>query len=62
MAAAIAWIDGPAGEGRWGEPAALGLPLHDRGLLLADGLRTMAVDRAYLSSLFLGSIRRSYSR
>ena len=46
MAAAIAWIDGPAGEGRWGEPAALGLPLHDRGLLLADGLfETLLVER-----------------
>ena len=31
--AAIAWIDG-----RWGSPAELGVPLQDRGLLLADGL------------------------
>ena len=30
---AIAWIDG-----RWGSPAELGVPLQDRGLLLADGL------------------------
>ena len=30
---AIAWI-----AGQWGEPADLGLPLADRGLLLADGL------------------------
>ena len=30
---AIAWIDG-----RWGDPAHLGLPLLDRGLQLADGL------------------------
>ena len=33
MPGAIAWIDG-----RWGTPAELGVPLHDRGLLLADGL------------------------
>lgn len=44
---AIAWIAGPAapdansgaeGPGQWGSPADLGLPLADRGLLLADGL------------------------
>jgi branched-subunit amino acid aminotransferase/4-amino-4-deoxychorismate lyase len=46
MAAAIAWIDGPDRAGRWGEPAALALPLHDRGLLLADGLfETLLVER-----------------
>jgi branched-subunit amino acid aminotransferase/4-amino-4-deoxychorismate lyase len=46
MAAAIAWIDGPDGAGRWGEPGALALPLHDRGLLLADGLfETLLVER-----------------
>lgn len=46
MAAAIAWIDGPDRAGRWGEPAALGIPLHDRGLLLADGLfETLLVER-----------------
>jgi len=46
MAAAIAWIDGPDRAGRWGEPGALGLPLHDRGLLLADGLfETLLVER-----------------
>jgi branched-subunit amino acid aminotransferase/4-amino-4-deoxychorismate lyase len=46
MEAAIAWIDGPDGAGRWGEPAALALPLHDRGLLLADGLfETLLVER-----------------
>jgi len=35
---AIAWIGRPDGQGTWGEPAGLGLPLDDRGLLLADGL------------------------
>jgi branched-subunit amino acid aminotransferase/4-amino-4-deoxychorismate lyase len=46
MAASIAWIDGPDRAGRWGEPAALGIPLHDRGLLLADGLfETLLVER-----------------
>ncbi len=35
---AIAWIANPPNPGRWGEPAALALPLDDRGLLLADGL------------------------
>ena len=35
---AIAWIDGPEAQGCWGDPAALALPLDDRGLLLADGL------------------------
>lgn len=47
----IAWISDPAptgqlGEGRWGSPAQLGVPLHDRGLLLADGLfETVLVER-----------------
>ncbi len=35
---AIAWIDSPEARGCWGDPAALALPLDDRGLLLADGL------------------------
>lgn len=34
----IAWIDGPAPQGTWGDPDQLCLPLSDRGLLLADGL------------------------
>jgi branched-subunit amino acid aminotransferase/4-amino-4-deoxychorismate lyase len=34
----IAWIDAPAPSGRWGRPGELGLPLADRGLLLADGI------------------------
>lgn len=39
-AAAIAWIGPPQGEGegRWGSPTALAVPLDERGLLLADGL------------------------
>jgi len=38
--ASIAWIGDPRapGEGQWGEPAGLSVPLDDRGLLLADGL------------------------
>lgn len=42
MSAAIAWLGDPwdpaEPPGRWGAPAALSLPLDDRGLLLADGL------------------------
>jgi len=34
----ISWIGSADGQGTWGEPAGLGLPLDDRGLLLADGL------------------------
>ncbi|MEX1317907.1 MAG: aminotransferase class IV [Synechococcaceae cyanobacterium] len=34
---AIAWLDGPDG-GRWARPEALGVPLDDRGLRLADGI------------------------
>lgn len=42
----IAWIDAPAPRGRWGPPGALGLPLADRGLLLADGIfETVLVQR-----------------
>lgn len=37
-AGAIAWIDDPRGEGRWGAPADLTIPLDDRGLLLGEGL------------------------
>lgn len=42
MSAALAWSGDPAAAtpegGRWGSPATLGVPLDDRGLLLADGL------------------------
>lgn len=42
----IAWISDPEPEGRWGSPDALGLPLSDRGLLLACGLfETVLVER-----------------
>lgn len=44
--AALAWIDAPTPEGRWGHPDALALPLSDRGLLLADGIfETVLVQR-----------------
>lgn len=44
--APIAWIDDPTPEGRWGTPDALGVPLGDRGLLLAEGLfETVLVER-----------------
>jgi branched-subunit amino acid aminotransferase/4-amino-4-deoxychorismate lyase len=36
--AAIAWIESPEPNGRWGSPETLSLPLNDRGLLLADGV------------------------
>ena len=36
--AAIAWIGDTSGQGIWGPPEALRLPISDRGLLLADGL------------------------
>ncbi|MEB3331851.1 MAG: aminotransferase class IV [Synechococcaceae cyanobacterium] len=51
MSAAIGWIEGPGEPGRWGSPAALALPLADRGLLLADGVfETLLVEagRAWL--------------
>lgn len=50
--AALAWIDDPAPEGRWGTPGNLGVPLHDRGLLLADGLfETLWVEEARVQLL-----------
>lgn len=63
----IAWISDPAptdqrGEGRWGSPAQLGVPLHDRGLLLADGLfETILVERgtAWLLADHLERLARS---
>jgi branched-subunit amino acid aminotransferase/4-amino-4-deoxychorismate lyase len=36
--AAIAWVGDASGQGRWGSPESLQLPVSDRGLLLADGL------------------------
>jgi branched-subunit amino acid aminotransferase/4-amino-4-deoxychorismate lyase len=50
-AAAIAWLGTPEGQGHWGAPDALELPISDRGLLLADGLfETVLVEagRAWL--------------
>jgi branched-subunit amino acid aminotransferase/4-amino-4-deoxychorismate lyase len=42
----IAWIGSADGQGSWGAPERLGLPLDDRGLLLADGLfETVLVER-----------------
>jgi branched-subunit amino acid aminotransferase/4-amino-4-deoxychorismate lyase len=38
MNGALAWIDSPGPQGQWGPAGQLGLPLGDRGLLLADGL------------------------
>ncbi|MDA0718289.1 MAG: aminotransferase class IV [Cyanobacteria bacterium] len=37
-ATAIAWLGDATGQGRWGTPEELALPVSDRGLLLADGL------------------------
>lgn len=37
-AAALGWIGEPGQAGQWGSPAALAIPLDERGLLLADGL------------------------
>ena len=38
MSAPIAWLGDGTGQGRWGTPQTLTLPISDRGLLLADGL------------------------
>lgn len=38
MSAPIAWLGDGSGQGRWGTPQTLTLPISDRGLLLADGL------------------------
>ncbi|MBD2424116.1 aminotransferase class IV [Cyanobium sp. FACHB-13342] len=60
--AAIAWVGDAAGQGRWGSPDALTLPISDRGLLLADGLfETLLVDagEAWLVEEHLGRWQRS---
>ena len=60
--AAMAWLGNPQGQGRWGAPDALALPISDRGLLLADGLfETLLVDagRAWLVEEHLGRWQRS---
>jgi len=56
--AAIAWIDTPAPEGRWGPPEELCLPLNDRGLLLADGLFETVLVRAGQPRLLEAHIER----
>ena len=38
MSDPIAWLGDGTGQGRWGTPQNLTLPISDRGLLLADGL------------------------
>ena len=38
MSDPIAWLGDGTGQGRWGTPQTLTLPISDRGLLLADGL------------------------
>ena len=60
--AAMAWLGNPQGQGRWGLPDALALPINDRGLLLADGLfETVLVEagRAWLLEEHLGRWQRS---
>ncbi|MFM7653566.1 MAG: aminotransferase class IV, partial [Vulcanococcus sp.] len=51
--AAIAWIDG-----RWGAPTELGVPLQDRGLLLADGLFETVLVEAGQPVLLEAHLRR----
>jgi len=48
MSAPIAWLGDGSGQGRWGTPQALTLPISDRGLLLADGLfETLLVEAGH---------------
>lgn len=49
----IAWIDG-----RWGHPDALGIPLSDRGLQLADGVFETILVRAGRTCLLEEHLRR----
>ena len=68
-AGAIAWLADPwpaaaslRPPGRWGPPEQLGVPLNDRGLLLADGLfETLLVEagEAWLVEEHLGRWQRS---
>jgi branched-subunit amino acid aminotransferase/4-amino-4-deoxychorismate lyase len=58
----MAWLGNPQGQGRWGPPDTLALPINDRGLLLADGLfETLLVEagRAWLVEEHLGRWQRS---
>ena len=48
MSAPIAWLGDGSGQGRWGTPQTLTLPISDRGLLLADGLfETLLVEAGH---------------
>ena len=48
MSAPIAWLGDGTGQGRWGTPQTLTLPISDRGLLLADGLfETLLVEAGH---------------
>jgi branched-subunit amino acid aminotransferase/4-amino-4-deoxychorismate lyase len=58
----IAWLSDRSGQGRWGPPQTLALPISDRGLLLADGLfETLLVEagRAWLLEEHLDRWRSS---
>lgn len=58
ITAPIAWIDDPAPAGRWGDPGSLGLPLSDRGLLLAEGVFETLLVEAGRPRLLAGHLRR----
>lgn len=48
MSTPIAWLGDGTGQGRWGTPQTLTLPISDRGLLLADGLfETLLVEAGH---------------
>ncbi|MCP9780941.1 MULTISPECIES: aminotransferase class IV [Cyanobium] len=48
MSAPIAWLGDGSGQGRWGTPQTLTLPISDRGLQLADGLfETLLVEAGH---------------
>ena len=48
MSAPIAWLGDGSGQGRWGTPQTLTLPISDRGLQLADGLfETLLVETGH---------------
>jgi len=55
---AIAWIGPPQGEGLWGSPAELAMPLDERGLLLADGLFETVLVREGRPQLLAPHLRR----
>ncbi len=60
--APIAWLGNASGQGCWGPPEDLALPISDRGLLLADGLfETLLVEggRAWLLEEHLDRWQRS---